>query len=113
MSEFVIVIIVAVVLIIVFFAGRNQQMKTISSKRSENIERHKTWADESILTPEQVEEKLEGLRKLIQEEIVPTHPHRAELLMEIVEEWATLKKQAFKDRRSWVRKPDKKDNGES
>ena len=67
-------------------------MDSVKSRRSRNIEKHQSWAHESIMNPEQVDEKLQGLYKLIEEEIVPTHPHRAELLKEIVQDWGDLKK---------------------
>lgn len=107
MTELLIVIIVILVLIVILLSGRTGQMDSVKSRRSRNIEKHQSWAHESIMNPEQVDEKLQGLYKLIEEEIVPTHPHRAELLKEIVQDWGDLKKEAFNERRSWVRKPEK------
>ena len=106
MTELLIVIIVVLVLAVILLSGRSRQIDSAKSERSDTLEKRQSWDHESIMSPEQVEEKLQGLFKLIEEEIVPTHPHRAELLKEIVQEWGDLKKEAFNDRRSWVRKPE-------
>jgi len=111
MSNFYIFIIVVAVLIIIFLTGRRRKMDSVKSKRFKTIKQRRSWADEAVMSPEQVEEKLQSLLSLIEEEIVPTQPLRAGLLKEIVKEWAELKKHIFEDRRSWVRKPD--EEGES
>ncbi len=110
MSNLYIFIIIVAVLIIIFLTGRKRKMDRVMSKRSKTIKQRRSWADEAVMSPEQVEEKLQGLLSLIEEEIVPTHPLRAGLLKEIVKEWAELKIHIFEDRRSWVRKPDEEED---
>ena len=104
MNEIIIGAIILVILISVFMSIRQRLAGAESDRTAKRAERE-SWGRESVVSYGQVQRLREDLIKSMEEKLAD-QPEHVEQLKEIINEWAELKMQSFRERRSWVRKPD-------
>ena len=101
-------LILIIVILIVGFAITWTTGLTAEAESNREIQHREReiWAQEKIMSYEQVQEEREKLIHTL-EEALPNHPKQLSQLINIVNDWADLKIKTIQERRSWVRSPDK------
>ena len=98
------IVLIIILAILLYAMINNSQEKRLNAKRQkERIVAEKAEnSSEEIATYGQVQERKKQLMSLIESNL-SKHPNESRQLKEIIEEWASLKVEAFENRRSWVR----------
>ena len=108
MNQIIILVVVVTLLIIAMFVSRKEQVSKVETvKKSKSAEKD-AWSKESFVNHGQVQQLRNELIKAIEEKL-GDDPEQVDQLKKIIDEWADLKVESFKDRRSWVRNPEKND----
>jgi cell division protein FtsB len=105
MNEIIIVIIIVIILIAVLLSGRKQRLAQAESEIADQHDESKSWAKETVMSERQVQQLHERLIRSVEEKFA-RQPEDLERLKEIINDWAELKIKSFRERRSWVRRPD-------
>lgn len=105
MTEIVIGAIILIVIIGVFWFGKRHQLAHAESRREARRTERESWGRESVMSYGQIQEIRQDLIKTMEEKLAD-HPEQMERLKKIINDWADLKIQSFKERRSWVRRPE-------
>ncbi len=105
MNEIIIGVVILIILIVVFLSGRKQRLAQAESDITAQRAEKESWAKESVINYQQVQQLREELIKSIEEKLAD-RPEDKEQLRKIIDDWADLKIQSFQERRSWVRRPD-------
>jgi len=106
MHEIVITAIILGIIAAVILAGRNRQLTHAKSKLTVKLAEREAWAEESVMSYDDVQQIRNNLIASVEEKFTDSKENEARL-KEIINDWADLKIQAFQERRSWVRRPDK------
>ncbi|MFQ6615875.1 MAG: DUF612 domain-containing protein [Fidelibacterota bacterium] len=104
MTEFIVGVLVLAVFILAFLEGRKKQLGRAESAREARRARKQSWQDESVLSRNQVEDLREELITSVEERLAD-QPEQLEKVKKIIDDWASLKIESFRERRSWVRRP--------
>ena len=101
-------LILIIVILIVGFAITWTTGLTADAESKREIKRREReiWAQEKIMSYDQVQEEREKLIHTL-EQALPNNPKQLSQLIIIVNDWADLKIKTIQERRSWVRSPDK------
>ncbi len=108
MNEIVIAVIILAIIVAIILSGRKHRMVQAESHMSSNLEQKEAWAQESVMSYNEVQEIRKNLITSVEERYTDRHEDQ-ERLKEIINDWADLKIRAFQERRSWVRRPGKGD----
>lgn len=104
MEEIVIGVIILIVFVVVFLSGRKQKLAHAESTRTARRAERESWARKSVLSYAQVQQFREELIKSVEDKLAD-HPEQVDRMKEIINDWADLRIQSFKERRSWIRRP--------
>ena len=104
--EILFLLIVLVVLFLAVFSSRKEQTSAADEQKDAVQKEKEGFAEEDIMTYGQVQQRREELINVLDENLSDNTEQRDQI-KRIVNDWADLKIEAFQDRRSWVRNPDK------
>ncbi len=105
MNEIIIGGIILIILVAAILAGRQRGLEHVQSHRDTIDAEKEAWAEESVLSYEEVQLLRQDLIDAVHGRLVD-HPEDEELLKQIINDWADLKIESYQERRSWVRSPD-------
>ena len=106
MNQIIILVVVIAIVIVVMLTSRKEQVSEVQSEKESRSAKQDAWAKESVVTYGEVQKMREELIKAVEEKL-RDEPEHVKKLKKIVDDWANLKVESFKERRSWVRSPEK------
>ena len=108
MNQFIVLAVVIALMVVAMLTSRKEKVSKVETvKKSKNVEKD-AWSNESFVNYGQVQQLRNELIKATEEKL-GDDPEQVDQLKKIIDEWADLKVESFKDRRSWVRNPEKND----
>jgi len=100
-------VVVVIIIIWAFIHSRRKHFHTAKQQKQVIQQKKQTWKQEKFVSYGEVQSTREKLIKLV-EEAFKEQPENVSQLKEIINEWADLRLKTFTERRSWVRRPEKK-----
>ena len=95
---------ITLLVVVIIFAARREFVrdahKHVYRKKAEQL----SWAQENFISENEVADVQKELQLEIEERF--NNVEKKKLLREIIDEWAELRILAFREKRSWVRKPE-------
>lgn len=104
--ELIIAIAVIIILAWVIISHRIHQHQEALNVRDQILEDSEVWKQKNQQSFQEIQSRKKKLQEFVKQKISAETPEREELL-KTLEDWADVKIQSFKDRRTWIRKPDK------
>ena len=106
MNQIIILAVVIALMIVAMLTSRKEKVSKVETvKKSKSVEKD-AWSKESFVNYGQVQQLRNELIKATKEKL-GDNPGQVDQLKKIIDEWADLKVESFKERRSWVRNPKK------
>ncbi|MFQ6677205.1 MAG: hypothetical protein ACE5D0_02690 [Fidelibacterota bacterium] len=102
----ILIIFIGAIILLAFIYSRKTKLGSAKKQKEVLHAGKESSMKEEIMTYGQVQERKKQLHESVESHL-SDKPAQVEQLKQIINEWAELKIQAFTNRRSWVRNPDK------
>lgn len=102
--EILVPVVVVLIVVVIILVSRKEFVHEAHSEVSEIVEERMDWQQANRMTYGEIEDMKSHMITVLMHDQV--EQDEKEKLLQLVNEWAELKKASFEDRRSWVRKPE-------